>query len=75
MTTGDSWRAHRRALLRDDPQAAETAARLLEEMGTEERDDDEIEAEHRASRLAAVREYEPHARLDEGSHQVRPSSH
>ena len=65
MTTGDSWREHRRALLRDDPHASETAARLLAEMGTEERDDEEIEAEHRASRLAAVREYEPHARLDE----------
>jgi hypothetical protein len=65
VTTGDSWREHRRALLRDDPHAAETAARLLEEMGTEERDDEEIEAEHRASRLTAVREYEPHARLDE----------
>ena len=34
-------------------------------MGTEERDDEEVEAEHRASRLAAVRAYEPDARLDE----------
>ncbi|MEV7153538.1 hypothetical protein AB0N77_02770 [Streptomyces misionensis] len=65
MTTGDSWRERRRALLGDDPEAAEIAARLLEEMGTEERDDEEIEAEHRASRLAAVRAYEPDARLDE----------
>ncbi|MEU5623926.1 hypothetical protein [Streptomyces tendae] len=65
MTTGDSWRERRRALLRDDPAAAETAARLLAEMGTEERDDEEIEAAHRANRLAAVRTYEPGARLDE----------
>ncbi|MFH8973178.1 hypothetical protein [Streptomyces sp. NPDC017890] len=34
-------------------------------MGTEERDDDAIEADHRASRLAAAREYEPNAHLDE----------
>ncbi|AXL90389.1 hypothetical protein C4J65_20475 [Streptomyces sp. CB09001] len=34
-------------------------------MGTEERHDDAIEADHRASRLAAAREYEPNARLDE----------
>ncbi|MFE4665760.1 hypothetical protein ACFRI7_11560 [Streptomyces sp. NPDC056716] len=34
-------------------------------MGTEERGEEEIEAEHRASRLAAMREYEPSARLDE----------
>ncbi|MFD7463871.1 hypothetical protein [Streptomyces tendae] len=65
MTTGDSWRERRRAALRNDPEAAETAVRLLEEMGAEERDDEEIEAEHRASRLAAVRAYEPDARLDE----------
>ncbi|MGW4429330.1 hypothetical protein [Streptomyces tendae] len=65
MTTGDGWRERRRAGLRNDPGAAETAARLLEEMGTEERNDEEIEAEHRANRLAAVRAYEPDARLDE----------
>jgi hypothetical protein len=65
VTTGDSWRERRRALLGDDPAAAEIAARLLEEMGTEERDDEEVEAEHRANRLAAVRAYEPDARLDE----------
>ncbi|MEV5724287.1 hypothetical protein AB0N50_00415 [Streptomyces pharetrae] len=65
MTTGDSWRESRRALLRDDPVAAEAAARLLEEMGTEERDDEEVEPDHRAGRLAAVRAYEPGARLDE----------
>lgn len=65
MTTGDSWRERRRALLRNDPVAAEAAERLLEEMGTEERDDEEVEAEHRAGRLAAVRVYEPDARLDE----------
>lgn len=63
--TGDSWRARRRALLGDDPAAADMAARLLEEMGTEDRDDEEIEADHRASRLAAAREYAPDARLDE----------
>ncbi|MCX4818712.1 hypothetical protein OG883_02110 [Streptomyces sp. NBC_01142] len=64
--TGDSWRERRRALLAEDPAAAETAAaRLLDDMGTEERDEEEIEAEHRASRLAAVRVYEPDARLDE----------
>ncbi|MFD3566123.1 hypothetical protein [Streptomyces sp. NPDC058667] len=63
--TGDSWRERRRALLGDDAVAAAHAARLLKELGTEERDDEEIEAEHRASRLAAVREYEPDARLDE----------
>ncbi|WP_367321348.1 hypothetical protein [Streptomyces sp. HUAS ZL42] len=65
MTTGDSWRERRRALLRDDPNAAAAARRLLEEMGTEDREDAEIEADHRASRLAAAREYEPDARLDE----------
>ncbi|MGV9288035.1 hypothetical protein [Streptomyces sp. NPDC003719] len=65
MTTGDSWRERRRAALRNDRGAAEAAARLLEEMGTEERDDEEIEAEHRANRLAAVRAYQPNARLDE----------
>lgn len=64
MTTGDSWRELRRAHLGDE-QAAEIAARLLEEMGIEDRDDEEIEAEHRASRLAAAREYDPEARLDE----------
>ncbi|WP_051947435.1 hypothetical protein [Streptomyces scabiei] len=64
MTTGDSWRELRRAHLGDE-QAAEIAALLLEEMGIEDRDDEEIEAEHRASRLAAAREYDPEARLDE----------
>ncbi|MFG2977341.1 hypothetical protein ACGFYY_30680 [Streptomyces sp. NPDC048331] len=63
--TGDSWREHRRALLSDDPAAAAAAARLLAEMGAEDRDDEEVEGEHRASRLAAAREYTPHARLDE----------
>ncbi|MEU6771724.1 hypothetical protein [Streptomyces sp. NPDC046759] len=62
---GDSWRERRRALLGDDPAAADHAARLLEELGTEDRDDEEIEAEHRASRLAAAREYAPGARLAE----------
>ncbi|WP_411150278.1 hypothetical protein [Streptomyces sp. A30] len=65
MTTGDSWRERRHALLADDPAAAEASARLLDEMGAEDREDEEIEAEHRASRLAAAREYEPDARLDE----------
>jgi hypothetical protein len=62
---GDSWRERRRALLGDDPTAEDKAARLLDEMGVEDRDDEEIEAEHRASRLAAAREYAPEARLDE----------
>ncbi|BFO13726.1 hypothetical protein SHKM778_01140 [Streptomyces sp. KM77-8] len=53
--TGDSWRERRRALLRDDPAEAERAARLLDQLGTEDRDDEEIEADHRASRLAAAR--------------------
>lgn len=65
MTTGDSWRERRRALLRDDPHAAAATERLLEEMGTEDRDADEIEADHRESLLAATREYDPGARLDE----------
>lgn len=63
--TGDSWRERRRALLRDDPAEAERAARLLDRLGVESRDDEEIEADHRASRLAAVREYAPDALLDE----------
>lgn len=62
---GDSWRERRRALLRNDPAGAERAARLLDQLGTEDRDDEEIEADHRASRLAAAREYAPDARLDE----------
>ncbi|MEU6538083.1 hypothetical protein [Streptomyces sp. NPDC047000] len=65
MTTGGSWRERRRAQQLADPHAAEKRARLLEEMGTEDRDSEEIEAEHRASRLAAVREYDPSARLEE----------
>ncbi len=60
--TGDSWRERRRALLGDDPAAA---ARFLDEMGAEDRDDEEVEGEHRASRLAAAREYAPRACLDE----------
>lgn len=63
--TGDSWRERRRARLRDDPAEAERAAQLLDAMGTDDRDDEEIEAEHRASRLAAAREFAPDARLDE----------
>lgn len=63
--TSEGWRERRRALLAGDPGAAEVATRLLDEMGTEERDHEEIEAEHRASRLAAMREYEPTAQLDE----------
>ncbi|MGW3953411.1 hypothetical protein ACWEKM_21415 [Streptomyces sp. NPDC004752] len=65
MTTGDSWRERRRERLRSDPNATEAARRLLEEMGTEERDDEEVEADHRASLLAAAREYEPDAHLEE----------
>lgn len=63
--TGDSWREHRRALLGDDPAAEDKAARLLEALGTEDRGDEEVEGEHRTSRLAAAREYAPNARLDE----------
>ncbi|MEU5704291.1 hypothetical protein [Streptomyces aurantiacus] len=63
--TGDSWRERRRALAGDDPAETERAARLLDTLGTEDRDDEEIEAEHRASRLAAAREYAPDARLEE----------
>ena len=63
--TGDSWRERRRALHEDDPVETERAARLLDVWGTEDRDDEEIEAEHRASRLAAAREYAPDARLEE----------
>ena len=60
-----SWRERRRALMRDDPAETERAARLLDTLGTEDRDDEEIEAEHRASRLSAAREYAPAARLEE----------
>lgn len=63
--TGDSWRERRRALQEDDPAASQRAAQLLDALGTEERDDEEIEAEHRASRLAAAREYAPDAQLEE----------
>ncbi|MFD3586011.1 hypothetical protein [Streptomyces sp. NPDC058683] len=63
--TGDSWRERRRALLGGDQAASQRAARLLDAWGTEERDDEEIEAEHRASRLAAAREYAPNALLEE----------
>ncbi|MET9408697.1 hypothetical protein ABZX90_23460 [Streptomyces sp. NPDC002935] len=63
--TGDNWRERRRALQEGDPAETRRAARLLDMLGTEDRDDEEIEAEHRASRLAAAREYAPDARLDE----------
>ncbi|WP_405999120.1 hypothetical protein [Streptomyces sp. NBC_00829] len=63
--TGDSWRERRRALAGDDSAETERAARLLDALGAEDRDDEEIEAEHRASRLAAAREYAPDARLEE----------
>ncbi|MFI1360769.1 hypothetical protein ACH4TV_45455 [Streptomyces sp. NPDC020898] len=66
--TGDSWRERRRALLREDPGAAEKTARLLDEMGIEDRDDAEIEADHRASRLAAAREYAPDVPLNPVEH-------
>jgi hypothetical protein len=65
MTHGDSWREKRRTEMAGDARAAESAARLLDEMETEERDEEEVEADHRASRLAATREYEPNAHLDE----------
>ncbi|MDX3797171.1 hypothetical protein [Streptomyces sp. AK04-3B] len=63
--TGDSWRERRRALGEDDPAEAERAAHLLNALGTEDRGEEEIEAEHRANRLAAAREYAPAARLEE----------
>ncbi|MFB7579965.1 hypothetical protein [Streptomyces hydrogenans] len=63
--TGIGWRERRRALLSTDPTERASAARLLDELGIEDRDDEEIEADHRAGRLAAAREYVPHARLDE----------
>ncbi|MFE0674441.1 hypothetical protein [Streptomyces sp. NPDC058867] len=63
--TGDSWRERRRALQGDDPAESERAARLLDALGAEDRDDEEVEAEHRASRLAAAREYAPEAQLEE----------
>ncbi|MGW1501232.1 hypothetical protein ACWCQW_22075 [Streptomyces mirabilis] len=64
--TGDSWRERRRQIMGEGPDGTTgLSARLLDEMGTEDRDDEEIEAEHRASRLAAAREYAPDARLDE----------
>ncbi|MFG2956044.1 hypothetical protein ACGF5O_20255 [Streptomyces sp. NPDC048291] len=63
--TGDSWRERRRALQGDDPEVSRRAARLLDAWGTEERDDEEVEAEHRASRLAAARDYAPDALLEE----------
>lgn len=59
MTAEGSWRERRRALLRDDPTAAANTRRLLEEMGTEDRDEAAIEADHRASLLAAAREWFP----------------
>ncbi|MGW5371410.1 hypothetical protein ACWER6_25700 [Streptomyces sp. NPDC004009] len=65
---GESWRERRRALLRGDPAATERAARLLIELGTEERDDAEIEAEHTAVFLAATREH-----ADQG-HELRALS-
>ncbi|MFF0188972.1 hypothetical protein [Streptomyces sp. NPDC005244] len=71
--TGNSWRERRRELLEDDPERmADITARLLDEMGTEDRDDEEIEAGHRASQRAAGREYAPDARLDEEL-QLRPT--
>ncbi|WAX79187.1 hypothetical protein [Streptomyces sp. KMM 9044] len=48
--TGGIWRERGRALLRDDPAGAKRAARLLDELGTGDREDDEeIEAGHHAS--------------------------
>ncbi|MEU9774602.1 hypothetical protein [Streptomyces sp. NPDC047968] len=63
--SGDGWRERRRALLGEDPAGQEKAARLLRELGVEDRDDEEVEAGHRAGRLAAAREYAPDAVLDE----------
>ena len=57
-----SWRRRMRAARAQDPDAT---ARLLDELGTEERDAAEIEADHRASRLEAMGEYQPGATLQE----------
>ncbi|QNP63625.1 hypothetical protein [Streptomyces genisteinicus] len=57
-----SWRRRMREARAHDPDAT---ARLLEEMGTEERDDAEVEAEHRRSLLSAMQEYQPGATLQE----------
>ncbi|MFK0170149.1 hypothetical protein ACIQU5_15225 [Streptomyces sp. NPDC090306] len=62
---GESWRDRRRALRDDARPSADETARLLDELGTETREDEEVEADHRASRLAAAREYDPGARNDE----------
>lgn len=55
--SGESLRESKHALLRGDPAAAEKTARLLAELGVEERKDAEVEAEHRAVFLAATRAY------------------
>lgn len=57
-----SWR---RRMPESHSQDAEAAARLLDELGVEDRDDAEIEADHRTSRLEAMREYQPGASLQE----------
>ncbi|WP_329028370.1 MULTISPECIES: hypothetical protein [unclassified Streptomyces] len=57
-----SWRRRMRAARAQDPDAT---ARLLDELGTEDRDAAEIEADHRMSRLEAMREYQPGATLQE----------
>ncbi|WP_051718054.1 hypothetical protein [Streptomyces megasporus] len=44
---------------------SEDRERLLDELGTDDRDDLEIEADHRAGRLAALREIDPSAGLQE----------
>ncbi|GGT48011.1 hypothetical protein P6B95_19145 [Streptomyces atratus] len=56
------WRQRMRAARAQDPEAT---ARLLDELGTEERSDTEIEADHRRSRLEAMQEYQPGATLQE----------
>lgn len=57
-----SWRRRLREARAQDP---DTTARLLDELGTEDRDAAEIEADHRMSRLEAMREYQPGATLQE----------
>ncbi|MFB8210986.1 MULTISPECIES: hypothetical protein [unclassified Streptomyces] len=57
-----SWRRRMREARAQDPAAT---ARLLDELGTEDRDAAEIEADHRMSRLEAMREYQPGATLQE----------
>ncbi|MFJ8862047.1 hypothetical protein ACIRD8_26895 [Streptomyces sp. NPDC102451] len=60
--SASSWRHRMREARAQDPDAT---ARLLDELGTEEREAAEIEAVHRTSRLGAMQEYQPGAPLRE----------